>query len=184
MFYSIREFEKAFQNLKINKKEKQYIIEEVKKYLELYKGLNRFPISTSLLIVDAEEKGLMSIRVFEKKNVPVEILDNSFTNLEWLLPRNKDKIKALFWINFTDNYNLFEVLSCTVKDIQSLQNKKAKTILYGLSDTQDVLTVSINQLDVKGAEYEVLKNAVKYYFEKHFERSVQDLDCYVIEFNC
>ena len=183
MFYSIKEFDNAVQNLKINKKQKQFIIDELKKYLGTYKRLNRYPNNTSLLIVDAEEKGLMSIRVFEKQNVPIEILDNSFTCLEWLLPKNKDKIKASFWINFKDNCEFFEILSCSIKDIEALQNKKAKTILYGVFDTKDILTVSINQLDVKGAEYIVLKNAVKYYFEKHFGRTVQDLDCYVIEFN-
>ena len=85
-------------------------------------------------------------------------------------------------VSFLDNGELLEITKCKVKDFSEVSCKKVKSVVYGVSDGEEVASIEIQQQDVKGTTCEVLKAAVKYSFNKLKDKKVDKIDCSIISY--
>lgn len=183
MFYNIKDFDDAFKGKRISKKFKQYISDSIAARLKVYKSFGKNPSNFSVVFCDLKNRGLCSITIIDKKIAPVECLEFSDEIIS-IIKKDKDGaiLNSAYLINFDADYNSFEVFDFKAKDFLNLELKRCKTVIYGITDMRDVLPITINLIDVKGCEYNTLREAIKYKFSKVYERQVDTVNSILIEF--
>ena len=179
MLVSVQNLEVGLKRFRLSKKDIDLVSDVVRKQIFLYKNLNLDPCNVSLIIARKLE-GVDIIRVFEHKNIPIEILDMSYEKSKKLATLKESKVDYIFWVTFLEHGEIVEIVRGKLSDIESLTFKKVKLMTYGITDGAEVIKIDISQQDVKGAEYSILKNAVNYTFNKRTGKKVNDLDCMAI----
>ena len=115
-------------------------------------------------------------------NIPIENLDLSYEKSKHFGTFEENKVDFVFWVSFFDNGENISIVRGKVSDMLGLSYKKAKSVTYGVTDGRFVLKVDISQQDVKGTEYEVLKNAIAYTFKKQTGQNCCNLDCMAVTY--
>ncbi len=182
MMMSINNIESGLKRFKLSKKNVDIVRDEIEKQLFLYKNLKLDPSNVSLLIVSKKSEGVEFIRVFEHNNIPIENLDLSYEKSKSLVSFDDSKVDFVFWVSFFDNGTNISVVKGKLSDMLSLTYKKAKSVTYGITDGKSVVKIDIAQQDVKGAGYEILKNAIAYTFKKETGKTCENLDCMAVTY--
>ena len=183
MLMNVEDIPKSLKTFKLSKKNIDLVSDIIDKQLFLYKNLNLNPSSVSLIIVGKKIEGVDVIRVFEKNSVLVETLDASYTKLKNLSSLENWNTSFIIKVLFIDDGSSVEISKIKLNDVISVNLKKVKNLTYGVTDYSDVIKLDISLQDVKGAEYEVLKNAVIYTFNKQTKKKLTDLDCMVVGYS-
>ena len=183
MLMSIEDISESLKTFKLSKKNIDLVSDIINKQLFLYKNLNLNPSNVSLIIVGKKIEGVDVIRVFYKNSVLLETLDTSYTRLKNLSSLENWNTSFILKILFVEDGKYIDVSKIKLTDVVSVNVKKVKNITYGVTDYNDVIKVDISLQDVKGAEYEVLKNAVIYTFNKQTKKKLTDLDCMVVNYS-
>lgn len=179
MLVSVQNLETSLKRFRLSKKDIELVSDVVKKQIFLYKNLNLDPCDVSLIIAGKTE-GIDIIRVFEHKNIPIEILDMSYEKSKKLATLKESKVDYIFWVTFLEHGEIIEIVRSKLSDMGNLTFKKVKSMTYGVTDGTEVIKIAISQQDIKGTEYVILKNAVNYAFNKQTGKKVNDLDCMAI----
>ena len=182
MVTKFQELDSNLKRFRLSKKSIELVRDVIEKQLFLYRNLKLDPSNVSLVIVSKKIEGIETIRVFEHNNVPIENLDMSYEKSKRLMDLDDSKVEFVFWVSFFDNGETISVVRGKLSDILNLSYKKVKSVTYGITDGRDVIKVDISQQDVKGTEYEVLKNAVAYTFNKQLGKCVKNLDCMAVTY--
>jgi hypothetical protein len=182
MLTSESKIEEGLINIKLSKKHIQSVTEVIRKELFLYKHLKLDPSNISLIIIGRKIEGLQVIKVFDKKTVCIEMLDNSYERFKGMSKIEAFNTDFILLVSFLDNGELLEITKCKVKDFSEVSCKKVKSVVYGVSDGEEVASIEIQQQDVKGTTCEVLKAAVKYSFNKLKDKKVDKIDCSIISY--
>lgn len=183
MLVDVKNLEEGLKKFKITKKNMNIVIDAINKQLFLCKNLDLNPSKVSLIIVGKKIEGVDVIRVFDKNSVLMEILDTSYTRLKNLNSLENWNTNFMLWITFLEDASFVEIAKCKVTDLVNINVKKVKTLTYGVTDGEEVVKLDISLQDVKGAEYEVLRNAVIYSFNKSTKKKLTDLDCYAVGYS-
>lgn len=183
MLMSIEDISESLKTFKLSKKNIDLVSDIINKQLFLYKNLNLNPSNVSLIIVGKKIEGVDVIRIFDKNSVLLETLDTSYTRLKNLSSLENWNTGFILKILFIEYGKYVDVSKIKLTDVVSVNVKKVKNITYGVTDYNDVIKVDISLQDVKGAEYEVLKNAVIYTFNKQTKKKLTDLDCMVVGYS-
>ena len=183
MLLRTKELTNGLKKFKLSKKNIGVIEEIVEKQIVLYKSLQLDLSKVSLIIVGKKIEGVDTIRVFENNSVLLEILDTSYTRLKNLSSLEDWNTSFIFWVSFLENGEYIEIAKYKLSDIASINCKKVKTLTYGISDGEDAIKLEISQQDIKGVEYEVLRNAVAHTFKKETGKNVKELNCVVIDYS-
>lgn len=183
MIVGISNIESELKHYKLSKKVVELIKSEIEKQLFLYKKLNIDPSNISLILLYRKPLNLEVIRVFDHNNILLENLDLSCERLKKISVFNKNNVDSIFWVSFFDGGNSISIVKSKMLDLNDLNYKKIKSITYGVTDGKDVIKINILQQDIKGADYEILKNAVKYKFEKEKGRSCENLNCVALNYS-
>lgn len=182
MIVSVQSIESGLKKFKLSKKSIELVKDSIEKQLFLFKNLKLDPSNVSLIIVSKKVEGLETIHVFEHNNVPIENLDLSYEKVKKLISFDDAKIDFVFWVSFFDNGETVSIVRGKLSDMLNLSFKKAKSVTYAVTDGKEVLKIDIAQQDVKGTEYEILKNAIAYTFTKRTGRICKNLDCMAVTY--
>lgn len=182
MIIGIQSIESGLKRFKLSKKNIDLVKGIIEKQLFLYKNLKLDPSNVSLIIFSNGLGGIESIRVFDHNNIPIENLDLSYEKSKRFSSFEDSKIDFVFWVSFFDNGETVSIVRGKLSDMLNLSYKKAKSVTYGITDGKDVLKIDISQQDVKGTDYEVLKNAIAYTFKKQTGRNCMNLDCMAVTY--
>ena len=182
MIVGIQSVESGLKRFKLSKKNIELVKGIIEKQLFLYKNLKLDPSNVSLIIFSTGVGGVDCIRVFDHNNIPIENLDLSYEKSKHFGTFEENKVDFVFWVSFFDNGENISIVRGKVSDMLGLSYKKAKSVTYGVTDGRFVLKVDISQQDVKGTEYEVLKNAIAYTFKKQTGQNCCNLDCMAVTY--
>lgn len=183
MLICVEDLQENLKSYRLSKKNINLVSEIIEKQLFLYKNLNLNPSKVSLIIVGKKIEGVDVIRVFERNSVLVETLDTSYTRLKNLSSLENWNTSFIFKVSFLEDGQYMEISKCKLSDVIAVNLKKVKNLTYGLTDGSDVMKIDISLQDVKGTEYEILRNAVIYTFNKQTKKKLTDLDCMVIGYS-
>lgn len=180
MVFNMKDLKKGLVKVKLNKKNMQLVQDIIQNQLFLFKHLKLDPSKVSLIIVGKKIEGVDVIRVFDKKNVLIEVLDTSYTRLRNLSSLEDWNTNFILWVSFLENGNYVDIIECKLSDIVNVECKKVKSTIYGVTDGEDVVSINISQHDIKGAEYDVIKACVAHTFNKRTGKDKQDLMCMAV----
>lgn len=183
MVVNIRNLETGLKKFKLSKSSIEKVDSLIKKQLLVYKQLKLDISNLSMIIVSKKIEGIDVIRVFDKVNIPIEILDTSYTRLMNLSSLQDWNTDFILWVYFLEDKNYVDIVKCKLCDIVNIHFKKVKSITYGVTDGIDSIKIDISQQDIKGAEYEMLKNAVAYTFTKQTGKQSDNLDCLAVAYS-
>lgn len=180
MVINVKDLERGLKRFRLTKKSSNIVCDVITKQLFLYRKLKLDPSNVSLIVVSKKIEGVDVIRVFEKNNVVMEIIDTSYTRFKNLASLEDWNTDFIFWISFLDEGKFIDIVKCKLSDIENIKAKKVKSTIYGITDGEDVVRIEISLQDIKGAEYEVLKDAIAYTFNKSTGKNLKELDCMVV----
>lgn len=183
MLLKTKELANGLKKFKLSKKNVGVIEQIVENQIVLYKSLQLDFSKVSLIIVGKKIEGVDTIRVFENNSVLLEILDTSYTRLKNLSSLEDWNTSFIFWVSFLENGEYVEIAKYKLSDISNINFKKVKSLTYGISDGVDAIKLEISQQDIKGVEYEVLRNAVAHTFNKETGKNVKELNCVVVDYS-
>lgn len=183
MIVNISDLEMGLKQFKLAKSNISIVQEIITKQLFLYQHLKLDPSNVSLIIIGKKIDGVDTIRVFEKNNVLIDILDTSYNKLKNLSSLEDWNTNYIFWISFLENGKYLDIVKCKLSDIENLKVKKVKVMTYGVTDGEDVVSIVISQQDVKGTDYNVLKDVVTYTFNKRTGKKSTNLDFMAIGYS-
>lgn len=183
MLINAERITEGLQSFKLTRKNISLVSDIIGKQLLLYKKLNLVPSNVDLVIISKKIEGVNVLRVFEKNNILIDVLDYSYTSFKTLSIADNKDINFILRVSFLDGGKYIDVVKCKLIDVLSLGLTKVKNVTYVATDYEDVVKLDISLQDVKGAEYEVLKNAVIYAFNKKTKKKLVDLDCIAVAYS-
>lgn len=183
MVLNVFNLESSLKKFKLSKDNISVVNNFIRKELNVYKKLELDISNLSLIFVGKKIEGIDVIRVFNKINVPIEILDTSYTRLMNLSSLEDWNTNFILYVSFLKDVNYVDIVKCKLKDISKIKSKKIKAITYGLTDGKEIIKIDILQQDIKGITYDVLREVVEYTFKKQTGKDASNIDCIALNFS-
>lgn len=183
MLTDLKRIEVKLKDLKLNKKDSTEIVNFIKGQLIIYEDLKLDISNLSVIVVLMKDNPLYFIRVLDNKVCPMEVIEDASEKVKKILGNKKLAAKLdLLYVSFKDNGKDIQIEKCNSDILESVDFKKVKSVVYGVSDYKDTILLDVSMQDVKGVDPNVFYGALKHSYNKRVGRNVDKLNCYVVKY--
>lgn len=173
----------SLRSNKFAKQNMSLVLGIIKEHLRICQTLKINPEKISVIIYSKKRENISSIRVFEQNSVIVDNIDMSYNNICSIKNLPDSDFNFVLKVNFLENGKYFDIMQIKIEDLNKIKYKKIKKVTYGIMGDTEIVEMQILQLDVKGANDDMLYRALKYAFEKKTGYTVKNIKCFALDYS-